>query len=246
MRGIGLRRPRMRPRHRGFPTIRVEPIRTAAMPPALARPAGELVGGGPVQHMPDSITPFTFESPDLIEPLTGFRSWRTDGDRLRSPYLPVYWDERLVPARCHRQATGASGVLPPHTPPYGPCGCGIHAYHEPNLDFPAVDYRGVTGIVTLRGRVAVGPEGMRAELARVEALGFYSRWSRRQKRDVSAIAERLGVDLVELDDLSDAAQDYGRPLLPHSLSRARAAEPAPLTGSRSQTGEHLTVIGRRG
>jgi hypothetical protein len=245
MRGIGLRRPRTQPHQRGFQTIRVEPIRTAAMPtPALVGSPGERSGNEPIQHKPGSITPFTFEAPDLIEPLTGFRCWRTDGGRLRSPYLPVYWDERLLPARCHRQATGTIGAFPPHTPPNAPCGCGIHAYHEPNLDFPTVDYRGVTGIVTLRGRVTVRPEGMRAELARVEALGFYSRWSRRQKRDVSVIADRLGVDLVDLDDLSSAAQDYGRQLLPDALAGARAAERTPLTGNRrQQNGDRLTLVG---
>src|SRR5688572_2519301 len=126
MREIGLRRPRTRPHHMGVPTIRVEPIRTAALPQsALVGPPGEHSVDRPTQHMPDSITPFTLESPDLIEPLTGFRCWRTDGDRLRSAYLPVYWDERLLPARCHRQAASESGGHPPHIPPYAPCGCGI-------------------------------------------------------------------------------------------------------------------------
>jgi hypothetical protein len=192
--------------------------------------------------MPASLTPFTFEAPDLIEPLTGFRCWRVVGGRLRSPYLPVFWDEPLLPAQCHRQATAANDVLPPHHPPSALCGCGIHAYHEPNLDFPTVDYRGVTGIVTLRGKVAVEGEGMRAELARVEALGFYSRWSRRQKRDVTAIAGQLQVDLVDLEDLPSAVGDYGRPLLPHLLSRARAAEPTSRR-DRPQTGGRLTPVG---
>ena len=82
---------------------------------------------------------------------------------------------------------------------------------------------------------------MRAELARIEALGFYSRWSRRQKRDVAAIAAELGVDLVDLDDLTEAAQDYGRPLLPEALARAREAEPAPPADSRRHAGERFTL-----
>jgi hypothetical protein len=173
--------------------------------------------GGGIAHV-------TFEAPDLIEPLTAFRRWRVVDGRLRSPYLPVFWDERLLTARCHRRAAGASAAAPPHTPPFAFCKCGIYAYSEPDVDFPAVDYRGVTGIVTVRGRVTIGPEGMRAELARVEALGVYSRWSSRQRREVSAIADRLGIDLVDLDELADAAERYGRPLLPGALAGARASE----------------------
>jgi hypothetical protein len=210
MRGIGLKRPRTRP-HTGYSTARVEPIRTAAL---SSQPAGE--------------------APDLIEPLTAFRCWRTDGLRLRSPYLPVYWDERVLAARCHSQpAAGA-----PHTPPHGPCGCGIHAYQEPNLVFPTVDYRGVTGIVTLHGKVEVGPRGMRAELARVEALGFYARWSGRQRDAVAEIAERLEVDLIDLGDLAEAATDYGLPLSPESLVSARAADYAP---AADRAGERLIL-----
>jgi hypothetical protein len=193
-------------------TVRVEPVGTAAMPSSPLAWLDFEEGA---------------EAPDLIEPLTAFRCWRVIDGRLRSPYLPAFWDERLLVARCHSEATGAGAGLLPHSPPITSCDCGIHAYPEPNIEFPTVDYRGVSGIVTLRGRVLVGPRGMRAELARLEALGFYSRWSRRQKREVSAIADRLEVDLVDLDDLANAAPDYGRPLDPELLSRVRAADPSP-------------------
>jgi hypothetical protein len=169
----------------------------------------------------------TIPAPDLIEPLTAFRRWRVIDGRLRSPYMPVFWDERVLPARCHDQTTGATGRDAPHTPPLASCTCGIHAYSEPDLDFPAIDYRGVTGIVTVRGKVVVGAEGMRAELARVEALGVYSRWSRRQRRAVRAIAEQLGIDLVALDDLADVAERYGRPLLPDALAHVQSPDYSP-------------------
>jgi hypothetical protein len=189
-----------------------------------------LVGAGGAPSVADAGTPFEpefvtdlpLEAPDLSEPLTAFRRWRVVDGRLRSPYLPVFWDERILAARCYRQANDAPDALPIHTPPFASCKCGIHAYSDPDVDFPAIDYRGVTGIVTVRGRVAVGPEGMRAELARVEALGVYSRWSRRQREDVLAIADRLGIDLVDVDDLADAAEHYGRPLLPETLQQLHA------------------------
>jgi hypothetical protein len=175
---------------------------------------------------PEDAPPVTLEAPDLIEPLTAFRRWRVVDGRLRSPYLPVFWDERLLVARCHRQAIAGGTTVPNHRPPYAACKCGIYAYSKPDIDFPAVDYRGVTGIVTVRGRVAIGPDGMRAESARVEALGHYTRWSARQKREVSAVADKLGVDLVDLGDLAEAAEHYGRPLLPGALASALTAEAA--------------------
>jgi hypothetical protein len=178
----------------GRATIRVEPIHNTA--PTSA------------------VVDVPFVAPDLIEPLIAFRRWRAVEGRLRSPYLPVFWDEPVLAARCHF----------PHAAPDLSCGCGIHAYHEPDLDFPAVDYRGVSGIVTLRGRVAVGAAGMRAEAARVEALGVYSRSSRRHKRELAATADQLGVDLVDLDDLAEAAHAYGRSLEPESLASAQRAE----------------------
>lgn len=203
-------------------TIRVEPIATTAIPsPALVGTAGIEPAALPEAPLsPEVFADLPLEAPDLSEALTGFRRWRVVDGRLRSPYLPVFWDERILAARCYRQESGDS-TLPVHTPPFAHCSCGIHAYNEPDLDFPAVDYRGVTGIVTIRGKVAIGPDGMRAELARVEALCVYARWSRRHRRDVLALADRLGIDLVDLDDLADAAERYGRPLLPGSLPLER-------------------------
>jgi hypothetical protein len=177
----------------------------------------------------------TLDAPDLIEPLVAFRSWRTDGARLRSPYLTVHWDERDLVARCRRQLRGG------HAPPDAHCGCGIHAYREPNLVFPTVDYRGVTGIVTLRGKVVVGTEGMRAERARIEALGFYARWSGRQIHAVAEIAERLEVDLIDLSDVAEAAEDYGLPVSTDALAAARDADRA--ARAREHTGERLILIG---
>ena len=51
---------------------------------------------------------------------------------------------------------------------------------------------------------------MRAEHARVEALALYSRWTTRQIDAVREVAAELGVDLVDLDDIEDAARRYGR------------------------------------
>ena len=52
---------------------------------------------------------------------------------------------------------------------------------------------------------------MRAELARVEALGVYRRWSRRQRDAVREVASTLGADVVDLHELDAAAGSYGAP-----------------------------------
>jgi hypothetical protein len=199
-------------------TITVEPIGTSRVEAVESSAAA-----------PSAILELS-AAPDLIEPLTAFRRWRAVDGRLRSPYLPIFWDEPVLAARCHR----------PHAAPDLSCACGIHAYFEPDLEFPAVDYRGVSGIVTLRGEIAVGADGMRAEAARVEALGIYSRSSSRHKRDVGAIADQLGVDVVDLDDLAEAARAYGRPLQPRSLSSALRAERVALAAGRLEDGARLT------
>jgi hypothetical protein len=149
------------------------------------------------------------EAPDLIGPVTAFRSWRVVDGRLRSPYQPVFWDERTLDARCE-PLQRSSGDL--HRAPYPGCRCGIHACLEPDLDFPKVDYRGVVGAVTVWGRIEVSRGGLRAEHARIEALALYSRSSSRLKSALWRIAETLDVDLVGLDDLETAAADYGSPL----------------------------------
>jgi hypothetical protein len=155
-----------------------------------------------------------FQTPDLIEPVVAFRSWRlVDGD-LRSVYLPFFWTAREVSATCmHAESPDADAprTAPPgHAAPDRGCTCGVYAYYRPDLNFPTVDYRGVCGIVSLWGTIELHPEGMRAEHARIEALALYSRWTIGHLDAVREVAARLGVDLVDLDDIEQAAQRYGR------------------------------------
>jgi hypothetical protein len=148
-------------------------------------------------------TPLPPAAPDLIEPLVGFRNWRVIDGVLTSPHSGVAWHEPLLCARCLAGDDSAHPAPDPH------CDCGVSAYHEPQLQFSAVDFRGVSGIVTLWGRVEVHADRMRAEFARVEALAVYGLWSPRQRHAVSTVAARLGVDLVDLDEQAAAAADYG-------------------------------------
>jgi hypothetical protein len=155
-------------------------------------------------------------APDLIEPVVGFRNWRilrtgpTRGE-LSSVHVPVTWSEPVMRAECRRWRTPEALLDTPHAAPHPECGCGIRAYHTPTGEFSKVDYRGVSGVVTVWGRIEVGADEMRAELARVEALAVYSQWSRRQRDAVQEVATNLGAELVDLRELEAAAANYGAP-----------------------------------
>lgn len=146
-------------------------------------------------------------APDLIEPIVGFRNWRILDGTLTSPYSGVEWHESLLCARC-------LGGGEPHDAPHPGCDCGVSAYHEPQLRFSQVDFRGVSGIVTLWGRVEVHADRMRAEFARVEALAVNPRWSARHHHAVTAVAAKLGVEIVDLHEQAEAAASYGAALPP--------------------------------
>jgi hypothetical protein len=166
--------------------------------------------------------------PDLIEPIVGFRNWRIfrtgpAARELSSPYLPVLWTEPVVRAECRRWRSPEDLLREPHAAPHPDCGCGIRAYQAPTSHFSKVDYRGVSGIVTLWGRIEIDRGEMRAELARIEALGVYRRWGRGQKDAVREVASNLGLDIVDLHELDVAAAGYGAPPPPSLL-----ADPPPL------------------
>jgi hypothetical protein len=193
-------------------TITVEPV---------APPAGRVTqrahqhgaAGAGIIAVPE---PSHRRAPDLIEPVVGFRNWRIlrtgpARGQLSSPYFPVAWPEPVMRAECRRWRTPEALLDTPHAAPQPECGCGIRAYHTPTGDFSKVDYLAVSGIVTLWGRIEIGADEMRAELARVEALAVYSRWSRRQRDAAQEIAAHLGAELVDLRELGAAAVSYGAP-----------------------------------
>jgi hypothetical protein len=181
--------------------------------------------------LPQTIPPV----PDLLAPVHAFRDWRITPEGLTSPRTGVAWTSPVLAASCHPR-TAEDFVRPPHRAPGHGCTCGIHAYFRPGYQTSKVDYSGVTGIVTVWGQAEVHADGLRAEFARVEALGMYSRWTRRQKAAVSAVAEELDADLVDLYELEAAAERYATPVppalvpAPQKLRRrpghARVAPPA--------------------
>jgi hypothetical protein len=193
-------------------TITVEPV----APPAGRVTAGAHSQGAAGVEIVAAPEQGHRHAPDLIEPVVGFRNWRILRTRpapgeLSSPYFPVVWSEPVIRAECRRWRTPEALLDTPHVAPQSECGCGIRAYHTPTGEFSKVDYRAVSGIVTVWGRIEIGADEMRAELARVEALAVYSQWSRRQRDAVRDVAANLGVELVDLRELGAAAADFGAP-----------------------------------
>ena len=155
-------------------------------------------------------------APDLIEPVTGFRRWRLVGERLTSPFIPLRWDEAVAHARCYpanRSLLFGDGWLDkPHRAPDPDCRCGIYAWHELPSPGPVPDPDRVFGVVALWGRIEVHADGMRAQHARIAALGRPFSMGSSQAARLDAIAAALGVALVDEAELRRVALEHGSPL----------------------------------
>lgn len=167
------------------------------------------------------------QAPDLIEPVAGFRAWRVIDGELRSPYVDVVWRERVLRAACYRRRPDQDRI-PCHSAPERDCGCGIYAYHDlDSVLMPSVPVtRTVLGIVTVWGTVQVHADGLRAEYACLRALAFRSGWGGTLNRDTQRIAHGLGADLVEPDELEEAAIAYGGSVPQHLLPACRGGAAA--------------------
>lgn len=164
-------------------------------------------------------------APDLIGPVVGFRAWRVTPEGLCSRTVRTPWTARVLRAGCHPQTVG-DFVLEPHEAPHPDCRCGIRADFRPDLDVCRVDHRGVIGIVTVWGRIELHAHGMRAEWAEIQALALAPQWTRRHRDEVRAVADHLGVDLLDAEALEAAADRYGAPLPERLIPGPRPAAPA--------------------
>ena len=155
-------------------------------------------------------------APAASQCCAGFRVWRVLDGSLQSPYRHERWDQPLLKATCRVRCARATGgdvePAPPHRAPHPDCRCGIYVSDVPNLNFSQVDFRGVTGIVTVWGALVSERHGVRAEYARIAALASYSHWSARQKKAVAEVARRLEADVIDFYELAEAADRYGTPL----------------------------------
>jgi hypothetical protein len=164
-------------------------------------------------------------APDLIEPVLGFRKWRLREKRLMSPYVPVEWTERVLHASCHREDLRHTffeqhWLDEPHRAPHPECKCGVYAYYEPRRSSTTIYLASIWGVVTVWGRIQAHRDGMRAEYARVEILAVFRHAPYRYNEAVRRIASDLGADVVDYDDMPDAALAYGKPLPPEMIADA--------------------------
>ena len=149
-------------------------------------------------------------SPDLIEPVIGFRHWRMGQTGLLSITCDEQWQQATMTARC--LAGDDQNHHPQQAAPASACSCGIYARYTPcprTASAPARDY--VAGAVVLWGAIELHASGMRAQRCRIVALALpLSRWRKRDR--LVEIAERLGLPAVRHHDLKSIAGRYGAPI----------------------------------
>ena len=190
-----------------------------------------------------------FVVPDLIEPISGYRSWTVrvhpSGEpRLCSPFRRHAW----TPREAHRARCGVTNwtspigirpartAPPAHDAPAAGCTCGVHAWRSRSASLmDAADTRGlraVSGEVAMWGTVLRHTRGYRAEqayplaltvhAATTDGLCFVFSWETGQLR--AAPAEELAPILQETYGVPvtiDAGEDPLGPLRRHAPSAGR-------------------------
>lgn len=183
------------------------------------------------------------DSPDLIQPVVGYRAWGAD-NMLHSHGLGgLEWQPGVNRAECRlRQVRtvelGSVGITfrreaedTSHDAPGGDCECGFYCMHSISGELLAWGQRGAAvGAVVVWGRVAVHREGMRAEYARIVALGLPDRAALSQggaavREKYERLAARYGVPLVPVVQLEEEALRHGiklpEELLPEQPKRRK-------------------------
>ena len=157
-------------------------------------------------------------APEVGLPVIGYREWVLIGDEILSPLARTPWHDAVMRAECLPSCRAARGLWRGATQHPGPapdpaCVCGIYALFTPPRRRGRERLALVHGAVALSGRIEVHRRGMRAEFARIVALGLPA--SRRAPRDMLVrIADRLEVEAVPARDLETVALAHGQPLAP--------------------------------
>ena len=119
-------------------------------------------------------------------------------------------------ARCYdanRVLTRGEGWLDePHDSPHPDCQCGIYAYHAPGLRSYYGEQWWCEGVIAAWGRIEVHADGLRAEYARVEALGVPELGNPHVPPAVEAIGADLGVPVIPAGDLPGVVDALGGPV----------------------------------
>jgi len=151
-------------------------------------------------------------------PVIGYREWVLIGDEIISPLARTPWRESMMQAECLPSCRAARGLWRGATQHPGPapdsaCVCGIYALFTPPRRRGRERLALVRGAVALSGRIEVHRRGMRAEFARIVALGLPAS-PREPHGALVRIAEQLGVEAVPTRDLEAVALAHGQPLAP--------------------------------
>ena len=152
-------------------------------------------------------------APDLAAAVVAFRSWRLEGAKLRSPFIPCRWQDRTMHAACfdanRRLTRGVGWLAEPHESPHEDCQCGIYAYYTPGPRSWFGEAYWCEGVVSAWGRVVVHGDGFRAEHARVEALAVPPGLQRYGAGHVHQAATDLGIPVVAHGELEAYAAGLG-------------------------------------
>lgn len=161
--------------------------------------------GGSWNSEPKPETEPAGEPPPLFtEPVIGYRVWRVMDRALVSPYRTDHsWPPGTVVGEC----SGLGG----HRAPGEGCGCGLYAYHSPDLARCLAGGATVLGAVVGWGEMHVHPSGWRAERACVVALLTTKLLLGTPVPEL--VADRYGVPLVgTVAELEAEAAKQGSPL----------------------------------
>ena len=163
----------------------------------------------------------TETSPDLVQPVLGYRSWSVAAGRLRSNGLGDYeWKPGVNEASCRgvdlaapwRGSIFAAPAIDGHRAPKRECGCGFYALSD--VPYTMGTHTGgpaIVGAIAAWGRIEVHRDGFRAEKAQVVVLGIPDAAVNDPDRRelIERLAQSYGCRAVPMCDLRDAAREHG-------------------------------------
>lgn len=162
-------------------------------------------------------------APDLVDPVVGYRQWRLEAGRLRSPFSGTLWETPVLSARC------AMELHEPGAAPATDCTCGIYAYYDPCPRTASLGGGLISGAVVLWGEIELHGNGMRAARCRIVALERPGLPGRKRAGALRA-AGVLGIPCVAHRRLPVEAARYGLPL--PGLMRPARYRPLPGAAGR--------------
>lgn len=138
-------------------------------------------------------------TPDLIEPVIGFRVWKLLDGKLYSPLQTHCWVPGANTAYCRRGGT----------PPSCHSACGLYAQHQVKSLGPELRAVGVIGAVQAWGVLETHSMGFRAEHARPILLTYSPYASARQHQRLRETARYYQLEVVAEAELEARAAGYG-------------------------------------